>query len=105
MDVKGKITDDQTRCVHYHSSLDIIAIKFKCCNQYYPCYYCHKEAAGHNATVWPATEFDTKAILCGVCKNEMSINEYKNSNYQCPFCISHFNPKCVNHDHLYFETQ
>ncbi len=30
--VKGKLVDDQTRCVHYRSTLDVIAIKFKCCN-------------------------------------------------------------------------
>lgn len=45
--VKGRTTDDQTRCIHYHSAVDIIAIKFKCCNTYYPCFYCHEEEAGH----------------------------------------------------------
>jgi uncharacterized CHY-type Zn-finger protein len=103
MKIKGETTDDQTRCVHYHSPLDIIAIKFKCCNEYYPCYFCHEAAAGHAVEVWPLSAFDTKAILCGVCKNEMSITEYKNSNYQCPNCKSLFNPKCVHHNHLYFE--
>jgi uncharacterized CHY-type Zn-finger protein len=104
MTVKGKLTDDQIRCVHYHSTLDIIAIKFKCCNEYYPCYYCHEEEAGHTHQVWTTNEFDTKAILCGVCKNEMSIREYKDGHYHCPNCKAAFNPKCINHDHLYFET-
>ncbi len=101
--VKGKQIDDETRCVHYHSPLDIIAIKFKCCNTYYPCYYCHKEEAGHNATVWNKDEFETTAILCGKCKQQLTITDYKNCGYACPYCQAAFNPKCSNHDHLYFE--
>ena len=27
--------------------LDVIAIKFKCCNKYYPCYKCHEEHESH----------------------------------------------------------
>lgn len=102
--VKGKLVDDNTRCIHYHSSLDIIAVKFKCCGEYYPCYYCHQEEAGHAAIVWDRSALNTKAILCGICFHEMSIAEYKACNYRCPFCEAAFNPKCVNHDHLYFET-
>lgn len=33
--VHGISVDDKTRCEHYHSLLDIIAIKFKCCGKYY----------------------------------------------------------------------
>lgn len=104
IEVKGKPVDDQTRCVHYHSELDVIAIRFKCCNVYYPCYYCHAEAVGHTAEVWPKNEFSAKAVLCGVCKQEMSIEEYHNSHYQCPSCKAPFNPRCSNHNHLYFEV-
>lgn len=103
-EIKGKPVDEQTRCEHYHSPLDVIAIKFKCCNTYYPCFYCHEETAGHQAEVWNKNEFDTKAILCGVCQEEMTINEYQHSNYQCPHCSTHFNPRCSNHNHLYFEV-
>lgn len=105
IEVKGKPVDEQTRCVHYKSALDVIAIKFKCCDTYYPCFFCHEETAGHPAEVWPATEFDTPAILCGVCKHQMTIGEYFNSRYQCPSCNAAFNPKCSNHNHLYFETE
>ena len=104
MQVKGKTTDNQTRCVHYHSPLDIIAIKFKCCGEYYPCYFCHTEEAGHVAVKWPKTEFEQKAILCGNCNTEMTIEEYFDCNYECPYCKAPFNPKCSNHNHLYFET-
>ena len=84
--VYGKLVDDETRCEHYHSQLDIIAIKFKCCDKYYPCYQCHEETTDHPAKVWNKDEWDTKGILCGVCKTELTINEYMNSNDQCPNC-------------------
>jgi len=101
--VKGKIIDNHTRCIHYHSELDIIAIKMKCCNEYYACFFCHEEAATHQPAVWKKTEFDNKAILCGNCKMELTIHQYFESGYQCPGCGSKFNPKCKNHNHLYFE--
>ena len=102
--IKGKPIDDETRCVHYHSSLDIIAIKIKCCNDYYPCITCHNETTDHPVQRWQKNEFNTKAILCGSCKNEMSIHQYLNSHHQCQFCNAAFNPGCSNHYHLYFET-
>jgi uncharacterized CHY-type Zn-finger protein len=101
--INGKPVDEQTRCVHYYGPLDIIAIKFNCCNQYYPCYYCHEEAADHPVAIWEKAAFNTNAVLCGNCLKEMTIQAYKDCNYKCPFCEAAFNPKCVNHDHLYFE--
>ncbi len=101
--VKGKLIDEHTRCTHHHSIFDIIAIRFKCCNEYYPCYECHEEEAGHYAVIWKKEERNTKAILCGQCKHELTINEYFNSANQCPHCRAAFNPRCSNHYHLYFE--
>ena len=102
--VFGKVIDDDTRCEHYHSVLDIIAIKFKCCDKYYPCYQCHEEMAGHAAQIWSKDECDTKAILCGICKTELTINEYMRSGDRCPNCNAAFNPNCSKHYHLYFEV-
>jgi len=102
--LKGKLVDEYTRCVYYHSPLDVIAIKFKCCDEYYPCYECHEEEAGHAAERWTKNEFNTKAILCGVCRNEMTIQEYLTGNNRCPQCNSAFNPNCSKHYHLYFEN-
>lgn len=104
VNVFGKSIDKQTRCVHWHSALDIIAIKFKCCDKYYPCFSCHEEEADHDHEVWPISEFDQKAILCGVCAEELSIEDYMASDNTCPNCESSFNPGCSNHYHLYFET-
>lgn len=101
--VKGNLVDDQTRCIHWHSPLDIIAIKFKCCNTYYACYDCHHEKADHLPEIWTKEERNEKAILCGVCKSELSIKEYFVSENICPHCKSAFNPNCSRHYHLYFE--
>jgi uncharacterized CHY-type Zn-finger protein len=103
--VFGKSVDNQTRCVHWHSQLDIIALKFKCCDKYYPCFSCHEEEADHKHQVWPKSEFDEKAILCGACGEELSIKEYMASNNTCPHCEAPFNPGCSNHYHLYFEVE
>ncbi len=101
--IKGKTIDDLTRCEHYHSPLDIIAIKFKCCNEYYPCYYCHQGTSDHLVQVWKKNEHSTKAIFCGICKHEMTIKQYLTCDNKCPFCNNKFNPNCSNHYHFYFE--
>src|SRR5437879_846693 len=90
--VKGKTVDEYTRCVHYHSPLDVIAIKFKCCRIYYPCHECHQEEADHQPQVWSKDEFDRKAILCGICKTELTISEYVACDNRCPVCSASFNP-------------
>ncbi|WP_353960505.1 CHY zinc finger protein [Ferruginibacter paludis] len=101
--VKGIQVDESSRCFHYHSILDIVAIRFKCCNEYYSCIYCHEAKSNHQVIVWNKNEFDIRAILCGNCNTELTIREYLNSNNSCPFCNSSFNPKCVNHHMHYFE--
>ncbi|PGS48818.1 CHY zinc finger protein [Bacillus sp. AFS041924] len=102
MKVMGSI-DNHTRCKHYHTEKDIIAIKFKCCDTYFGCFYCHEESTNHEPIVWSKNEWATKAILCGNCHEELTIQEYRDSNYKCPKCESDFNPGCKNHYHLYFE--
>ncbi|MDO9374081.1 MAG: CHY zinc finger protein [Ferruginibacter sp.] len=105
IEVKGISVDPETRCAHYHSPVDIIAIRFRCCNEYYACYYCHEECAGHAAQPWPASAYGTAAILCGKCRKETSITDYLQGKYTCPHCQAAFNPKCKNHNHLYFSEK
>jgi uncharacterized CHY-type Zn-finger protein len=102
--VKGTNVDSQTRCAHYHAPVDIIAIRFKCCGDWFPCFECHRENADHPAKVWVTGEFDTKAVLCGNCGHQLTVNEYMKCDSACPRCDSLFNPGCANHYHLYFET-
>lgn len=101
--VFGEPVDLQTRCFHYHLPEDVIAIRFKCCDKYYPCYSCHEESESHAAIQWKKSEWDSKAILCGVCGAELTINEYMNSGNNCPACKSRFNPNCSKHYALYFQ--
>lgn len=101
--VYGLDVDSQTRCRHWHSSLDVIAIKFKCCGRFFPCFDCHAEIEKHEPKVWLRNEFETKAVLCGVCGHQLSVSEYFACDSVCPRCESAFNPGCANHYHLYFE--
>jgi uncharacterized CHY-type Zn-finger protein len=103
-EVRGVDVDQQTKCRHYHSDKDIIAIKFKCCETYYPCHLCHQETAGHPAEVWKKERRSEKAVLCGACGNELSINEYMMCHSKCPNCAAAFNPGCELHYDLYFEV-
>lgn len=102
--VTGAI-DSYTRCRHYHSELDIIAIKFPCCDTYYGCYECHVEFANHSPKVWQWEDAEKKAILCGNCGTELSIRAYLTSGVQCPSCEAPFNPRCENHYALYFAPE
>jgi uncharacterized CHY-type Zn-finger protein len=86
-----------------HAELDIIAIKMKCCRLYYACKDCHDALAEHAIEVWPRSEWDQPAVLCGSCGNEMSIHAYLNCSNECPGCEARFNPGCRNHYHFYFE--
>jgi uncharacterized CHY-type Zn-finger protein len=102
-EIYGLEVDPQTRCIHYHSELDIIAIKFKCCGDWFPCFECHSAMASHTAVVWNKDEKNTKAILCGSCNHKLSIQEYFDCDSSCPKCASRFNPACANHYQHYFE--
>jgi uncharacterized CHY-type Zn-finger protein len=103
--VHGVLLDPETRCAHYHSHLDIIAIKMRCCGTYYACRECHDELAGHAAEVWPTRAWDQAAVLCGACGAEMSVRQYLDCGNACPACRAAFNPGCRNHHHLYFGAQ
>ena len=113
--VFGQTIDDETRCVHYSSAKDVIAIKFRCCLLYFPCHLCHAEVHAtpvhdtpvhatpvHATEVWPLTERQQKAILCGVCAHELSIAEYLLVD-GCPRCGAQFNEGCRLHAHYYFQ--
>ncbi len=101
-EIRGVQLDAETRCAHYHSALDIIAIRMYCCGEYFACKDCHQALAGHPIEVWPADMRDQKAILCGHCGLELTIAEYMEAGNICPVCTAAFNPGCRNHYHFYF---
>lgn len=99
----GPVVDGQTRCVHYRTRLDVVAIRFHCCREYYPCHRCHDEASdGHPAVLWPFGDRAEHAVLCGVCGTELAIGAYLAAD-GCPHCSAAFNPRCKLHAGLYFE--
>ncbi|GGB37633.1 hypothetical protein GCM10011409_13860 [Lentibacillus populi] len=102
-EVHGAI-DTETRCRHYHGENDRIAIKFYCCGEYFACYKCHVEKGCGYTKVWPQAEFGRRAVLCGACGTELTIQAYLDSGALCPECGAGFNPGCALHQHLYFET-
>lgn len=103
--VHGLDLDAETRCAHWHSALDIIAIKMACCGTYYACRECHDALAGHPAAVWPQAAWDEPAILCGACGAELSVRAYLACESTCPACGAGFNPGCHKHRHLYFAAE
>ena len=102
--VHGRGVDEQTRCAHWHGPSDVIAIRFRCCGRYYACFECHSELESHDAQRWPAAGFSEAAVLCGVCRTELTISAYLDGGYACPSCGAAFNPGCSKHHHLYFEV-
>jgi uncharacterized CHY-type Zn-finger protein len=101
--VRGVGVDPQTRCAHYATEVDVIALRFACCDTYYPCHLCHDAAAEHAPRRWPRRRFGEPAVLCGVCGHQMTVPEYLTCAYRCPRCGAAFNPGCKQHQHLYFE--
>jgi uncharacterized CHY-type Zn-finger protein len=103
--VMGVGLDAQTRCAHYRSPLDIVAIRMRCCGQYYACKDCHQALADHPIRVWPREAWAERAILCGACGETLSIEAYVDGDSRCPSCRAPFNPGCRNHHHFYFERE
>ena len=103
MNVRGLEVTDRTQCAHYHSELDIVAIRFKCCGEFYACAECHGALADHPPVPWPRKDRGIPAILCGNCRNTLTIKKYLQGNFRCPHCDAPFNPGCARHYHLYFE--
>ncbi|MGI8470238.1 MAG: CHY zinc finger protein [Pyrinomonadaceae bacterium] len=105
VEIHGSNVDAQTRCGHYHGEVDIIAIKFKCCGKWFPCFECHAEFSNHAPQVWSFDEFDSRAVLCGGCGYQLAISEYFECDSTCPQCRRKFNPACANHYNFYFEVR
>src|SRR5699024_1313648 len=101
--VLGKFLDKETRCKHYAYEKDINVIKFDYCIRYYHCCKCHWESVDHALQKWQNEKFNTKAILCGVCRTEMTIETYMNHN-ACPECGSVYNENCQLHYPIYFDV-
>lgn len=100
--ISGIELDAETRCVHYNSPLDVVALKMRCCGRYFACKDCHDALAGHALEPWPREEWGDRAVICGVCSTELTIVQYLESSDRCPSCGAPFNPGCREHHSYYF---
>jgi uncharacterized CHY-type Zn-finger protein len=105
-------------CAHWHSPLDVVAVRFHCCGRTYPCLHCHDEAEDHSVTPWPtATVVDRAqdAVLCRSCGVWLTVGEYLDvyaasaspaspARPCCPRCAAPFNPGCALHAGVYFQV-
>ncbi|MDQ0223380.1 CHY zinc finger protein [Streptococcus moroccensis] len=96
----GLEIDGESRCLHYHSPLDVVVLKCGQCQRYYACYECHDALEDHNfLATGPDVEYP---VLCGVYKTYLTQQEYQDG--ACPHCQHPFNPKCALHKSIYFTT-
>lgn len=106
--LRGVGLDAQTRCAHYATARDVVALRFACCPAYWSCHRCHAELADHPAVPVPAGDFDRPHVLCGVCRTELSVTAYlaleATADPACPACGAPFNPGCAAHAPLYFDV-
>jgi len=101
--LRGVDVDGETRCAHWDEQVDVIALRFACCEAYYPCFACHEVATEHEPVQWPRNRFDEPAVLCGACRTTLTAAAYLSSGDACPNCGAAFNPGCREHRHLYVE--
>ena len=131
--LRGIAVDPETRCAHWESDLDVVALRFGCCATFSPCHTCHAETADHDPEPWPRARFDEPAVLCGACGATLSARVYLDGDSEgqspsgnraspgdnegrspsgsrakpdddaCPVCGTAFNPECRRHRDRYFE--
>lgn len=101
--VCGLDVDPETRCAHYDSDRDVIALRLGCCETFFSCHACHEAVADHDSSPWPRDRLDESAVLCGVCKTALTALAYLDADHECPECGAGFNPGCENHYDRYFE--
>ncbi len=100
--LRGCQVDRHTRCAHYDDPQDVIAIRFACCDVYYPCAQCHRATTDHSPRRLSANQTNEAAVLCGRCNGVMTAAAYLRANHMCPHCGTAFNPGCATHHDRYF---
>lgn len=97
--IYGQELDNQGRCLHYHGPTDVVALACARCQRYYACYKCHDGIEGHD---FKSTDKNfSYPVMCGICSFKLSFLDYKKGS--CPYCKHGFNPKCQNHETIYFK--
>lgn len=96
--IYGQLIDEQGRCVHYHSQLDIIANQCNSCHKFYACFNCHNELENHDFS--PVSLKSEQTVLCGNCQQTFTYQTYSNLS-ECSSCQAKFNPSCSLHAEIY----
>jgi uncharacterized CHY-type Zn-finger protein len=99
--VRGVAVGPETRCAHYDTDRDVVALRFACCAAFYPCFRCHDAVTDHEAERLSA-ESEAAAVLCGVCGAGLTPGEFVDGDHECPACGAEFNPGCADHYERYF---
>ncbi len=73
-DCFGIDLDQEYRCLHYHTPLDIVGLKCAFCQTYYACYHCHDQLTDHAFV--PTGHQETSPVICGHCRKLLSLAEY-----------------------------
>jgi uncharacterized CHY-type Zn-finger protein len=102
--VSGVDVGPETRCSHYDTERDVVALRLACCGEFHPCFRCHDAVADHDRERWSREERDVEAVLCGVCGTTLTVAEYLDCDSTCPDCGAAFNPGCADHHDIYFEV-
>ncbi|EMA67576.1 zinc finger CHY domain protein [Halorubrum aidingense JCM 13560] len=102
--LRGVDVGPETRCAHWDGPLDVVALRFGCCETYSPCDACHDAASDHDPEPWPRDRFAEPAVLCGRCGETLTATEYLDDGDACPHCEAGFNPGCRAHRDRYFEA-
>ena len=103
--LRGVDVDPETRCAHYDTALDVVALRFPCCDAYYPCFRCHAAVTDHEPERVPREQFEETAVLCGACETTLSVRAYLDCDDRCPACEAAFNPGCRRHRDRYFAVE
>ncbi|UUE18379.1 hypothetical protein LQZ13_02845 [Leuconostoc mesenteroides] len=99
--IKGINLDQQVRCKHWHTDVDVVANRCAKCRKYYACYLCH-DALNTHPFVPVSLDTEETAVCCGVCLHQMTPAQYLHAHYQCPKCHHLFNAQCALHKNTYF---
>lgn len=103
--LRGVAVDLETRCEHYDDAVDVVALRFPCCDCFYPCFRCHEAVTDHESERVPREAFDDPAVLCGDCGATLSVGAYLDCEDTCPDCGTEFNPGCRRHRDRYFAVE
>ncbi len=105
--VRGRVVDDQGRCIHHETKEDVVCFRFPDEGwEFWACRECHDFEVGEPVRLWTEAESKELAVQCGICRSILGIGFYLERQEQgihaCPHCKAPWNPRCVEHRDRYF---